>query len=246
MSRILYSITKTDNDRMITEQVTYKLWENAGHKIMEAQLTADQINELFANAGSNLTMEGKVKDAANAVNKAWKNLKGKIYDSGPMTNFASAYDSAAEKLKKATGDDQGAMKYVQKYRDLAEKYPVLQEILYATLIAAVGISGSGLGGAVVLGLFRLVDKALQGKDIRDALWSATKTGVTAYGASKLGDFLFKLDPRFTNPLSTTTAAWDIGNAGRRAAGVTTGVVGAKGLPESTKSNILRGILKTRA
>ena len=236
---------------MIIEQVTYKLWENAGHKIMEAQLTADQINELFANAGSNLTMEGKVKDAANAVNKAWKNLKGKIYNSGPMTNFASAYDSAAEKLKKATGDDQGAMKYVQKYRDLAEKHPVLQEILYATLIAAVGISGSGLGGAVVLGLFKLVDQALQGKDIRSALWSSTKTGVTAYGASKLGDFLSKsdplrdlygpVDPRFSNPLSAAPLAWDLTNASHRAArGVT------KGFSESTKSNILRGILKTRA
>jgi hypothetical protein len=196
MSSILYSITKIDNDRMITEQRTYKLWENAGRKIVEAQLTANQINQLFANieqsataAGGNRTAIGKGKDAATAVNNAWKDLKGKIYNSGPMTNFAGAYDAAAEKLKQATGGDQGAMKYVQKYRDFAEKHPIMQGFLYSALIAAAGITGAGLGGAVVLGLFKLVDQALQGKDIRSALWSATKTGAMAYGASKLGDLI---------------------------------------------------------
>jgi hypothetical protein len=165
MSSILYSISKIDSDRMITEDRTYKLWESVGHKIVEAQLTADQINQLFANveqsataAGGNRTAIGKGKDIASAVNKAWEELKTKAQNSGPIKNVDAYYDQAAEKLKQATGGDQGVMKYVQKYRDFAKKHPVAQSVIYAALIAAAGITGAGVGGAAALGLFKMVDK----------------------------------------------------------------------------------------
>ena len=77
----------------ITEQVTYILWESAGRKIIEAQLTPDQISQLFTDveqgataAGGNRTAVGKGKDAAGAVNKAWTELKSKIQDSAPIKN----------------------------------------------------------------------------------------------------------------------------------------------------------------
>ena len=106
-----------------------------------------------------------------------------------MEGFAAAYDQAAEKLKQATGGDQGAMQYVQKYRDFAKKHPILQGFLYSALIAAAGISSAGLGGAAALALLKTADKALQGDDIRSALYSGAKTGALAYGASKLGDYM---------------------------------------------------------
>lgn len=181
---------------VLTEARIYKLWENAGHKINEAQLTADQIKDLFSQieqgataAGGNRTMLGKGKDAAGAVSKAWNDLKDKIYNSKPMSNFAAAYDKAAEQLKQATGGDEGAMKYIQKYRDFAQKHPVLQSAIYSALIAAAGISSAGLGGAAMLGLLKMVDQAIQGKDIRSAMWSGAKTGAMAYGASKIGDLV---------------------------------------------------------
>ena len=182
---------------IITEAlIAQKLWENAGRKLMEAQLTADQINQIFQQiqqgataAGGNRTMIGQGKDAATAVSKAWTDLKDKIYNSKPMTGFAAQYDKAAEKLKQATGGDAGAMKYVQKYRDFATKNPMLQSAIYAALIAASGISGVGVAGAAALGLFKLVDQALQGKDIRSAAWSGVKTGATAFAAGQIGQAL---------------------------------------------------------
>jgi hypothetical protein len=179
---------------IITEAlIAQKLWENAGRKLMEAQLTADQITQIFQQiqqdataAGGNRTLIGKGKDAAGAVSAAWTNLKDKIYNSKPMTGFAAQYDKAAEKLKQATGGDAGAMKYIQKYRDFATKHPVLQSAIYAALIAAAGISGVGLAGAAALGLFKLVDQAIQGKDIRSAAWSGVKAGATAYAAGQIG------------------------------------------------------------
>ena len=46
-----------------------------------------------------------------------------------------------------------------------------------------------LGGAAALGLFKLTDQLLQGKDIRSALYTAGKTGALAAGASSLGDLI---------------------------------------------------------
>jgi hypothetical protein len=182
---------------IITEAlIAQKLWENAGRKLMEAQLTADQITQIFQQvqqnataAGGNRTLIGRGKDAADAVGTAWTDLKDKIYNSKPMTGFAKQYDIAAEKLKQATGGDAGAMKYIQKYRDFATKNPMLQSAIYAALIAAAGISGVGLAGAAALGLFKLVDQAIQGKDIRSAAWSGVKAGATAYAAGQIGQAL---------------------------------------------------------
>jgi hypothetical protein len=172
------------------------LWENAGRTIKEAALTADQINQIFTAAeqgatagGANRTMIGKGKDAASAVNTAWEDLKTKVQNSGPVKNVDAMYDQAADKLKQATGGDQGVMQYVQKYRDFAKKHPVAQSLIYSALIAAAGISGVGAGGAAALGLFKLVDKLLQGEKFSSAAYSGAKTGAVAYGAGQIGKAL---------------------------------------------------------
>ena len=174
---------------------SYRLWESAGHTLLkEYQIDPKLIPQLFQEieaglladpTGANRTMLGKGKDTAAAVNKAYEDLKDKVYNSKPMANFAAAYDKKAAELKTATGGDQGVMKYIQKYRDFAEKHPILHGAVYAILIAALGLSGAGLGGAALLGLLKLSDQLLQGKDIRSATWSGAKTGAMAYAASSL-------------------------------------------------------------
>lgn len=177
----------------LMESKTYKLWESAGSKLVEANLTPDQIQQIFKNAetgataaGGNRTMLGKGADAASAVNKAWEELKTKVQNSGPIKNVDAYYDQAAEKLKQATGGDAGVMKYVQMYRDFAKKHPVAQSLIYSALIAAAGISGAGLGGAAALGLFKMVDKLLQGEKFSSAAYSGAKTGAAAYAAGQIG------------------------------------------------------------
>jgi hypothetical protein len=165
------------------------LWESAGRKLVEAQLTADQITQLFQQiqtAKGNRTLVGKGVDAGSAVMKAYADLKSKVANSGPIKNVDALYDQAAEKLKQATGGDQGAMAYVQKYRDFAKKHPVAQSLIYGALIAAAGISGAGAGGAAALGLFKMVDKLLQGEKFSSAAYSGAKTGAMAYAAGQIG------------------------------------------------------------
>ena len=177
---------------------TYLVWESVGYQLREAALSPQQIQGLFAEiektataAGSNRTLVGKGLDKVNqAIVKPYNDLKAKIYNSGPMQGFAQKYDAAAEQLKQSAGGDEGkVMQVVKKYRQFAEKHPIMQGFIYAALIAAAGVSGAGLGGAAALGLFKLTDQLLQGKDIRSALYSAGKTGALAAGASTLGDLV---------------------------------------------------------
>jgi hypothetical protein len=208
MSKILQGLNETqahDGAFLLTESRTYKLWESAGQKIVEAQLTADQINQIFKQveqgataAGGNRTMLGKGKDAAGAVKKAYDDLVSKVQNSGPIKGVDAMYDKAAEKLKQATGGDQGVMQYVQKYRDFAKKHPVAQSLIYSALIAAAGISGAGVGGAAALGLFKMVDKLLQGEKFSTAVGKGATTGALAYGAGQLGQAL-KGQPQGTTP-----------------------------------------------
>ena len=186
---------------------TYLLWESVGKQLKEAALTPQQIQGLFGEieksataAGGNRTAVGAGLDKVNQVIvKPWNDLKAKIYDSGPMQGFAEKYDQAAEALKQKAGGDEGrVMQIVRKYRQFAEKHPIMQGFIYSALIAAAGISGAGLGGAAALGLFKLTDQLLQGKDVRSALYSAGKTGALAYGASKLGDLIRGADAATDN------------------------------------------------
>ena len=177
---------------------SYIQWETVGTYLREAALSPQQIQGLFGEiektataGGSNRTAIGKGKDKVDQVIlKPWNDLKAKIYNSGPMEGFAQKYDQAAEKLKASAGGEEGAvMKIITKYRSFAEKHPIMQGFIYAALIAAAGVSGAGLGGAAALGLFKLTDQLLQGKDIRTALYTAGKTGALAAGASSLGDLI---------------------------------------------------------
>ena len=173
-----------------------KLWESAGRKLVEYQMTADQINQLFSQvqqnataSGGNRTTIGKGKDAATAVKTAYNNLVSKVQNSAPMKDIDAKYDQAAEKLKQATGGDAGVMKYVEKYRAFAKAHPIAQSLIYSALIAAAGISGVGAGGAAALGLFKMTDKLLQGEKFSTALGKGAVTGALAFGAGQVGQAL---------------------------------------------------------
>jgi hypothetical protein len=173
------------------------LWESAGIKLKEAQLTPDQINKLFAeieksstDAGGNRTALGMGKDALSAVNKAWEDLKTKVQDSKPIKNVDSTYDGIIAKIEAGLGGpDNAVSKVIMGYRKFAKEHPIAQGLIYSVLIAAAGISGAGLGGAAVLGLLKMTDKLLQGEKFSSAAYSGAKTGAMAYGASKIGDYV---------------------------------------------------------
>jgi hypothetical protein len=192
-----------------TNKRSVMLWESAGFKITEAAMTADQIQQLFKDvesgataSGSNRTAIGKGKDATLAVDKAWEDLKTKMQDSKPLENFDQKMSDLLSKIgmgakdPKFNGEVSG---WVQKYRDFAEKHPIAQGAIYATLLAVAGLTGAGLAGAAVLGLLKLADKVLQGERFTSAAYSGVKTAATAFAASKLGELLKGIKPGMKVP-----------------------------------------------
>jgi hypothetical protein len=176
------------------------LWESVGRAITEAQLSPQQISNLFQQveqgasaAGGNRTLVGQGKDVADSVSKAYNDLKGKVANSATVQGFDYLYDQAADKLKQATGGDAGAMQYVEKYRAFAKAHPVAQSLIYYALIAAAGISGVGAGGAAALGLLKMTDKLLQGEKFSSAAYQGAKTGGMAYAAGQIGQAAQNVD-----------------------------------------------------
>jgi LysM repeat protein len=176
-------------------QRIYEQWNRVGKRLVEYQLTPQQVQALFGqieqaatSAGGNRTLAGRGVDKASELNAAWEGLKGKIQQSHPVKGFDDLYDQAAAKLKTATGGDQGVMQYVNKYRAFAKEHPYIQSAVYAALIAAAGLSGAGLGGAAVLGLLKMTDKLIQGEKFSSAAYAGAKTGALAYGAGQLAQY----------------------------------------------------------
>lgn len=204
---------------------TMRLWESVGLTLVEAQLSQDQIIQLFRDieqsaqaSGTNRTVLGKGVDVASKVNQTYQSLKNAVQTSATMQYFDQKYEDAAAKLKQATGGDQGVMQYVQKYRDFAKSYPKAQSFIYAALIAAAGISGAGAGGAAALGLLKMTDKLLQGEKFSTAAIKGAETGAMAYAAGKVGQAM-NGDTTTTSPTVTqhTTGMqpanpWDIPNS----------------------------------
>ena len=198
----IHQLTESSNqylyeglDRSATQ--TMILWENAGFKLKEAALTADQIQQIFQNveqgataAGGNRTMLGKGKDATVAIKKAYDDLVTKVQTSGPVKGADAMYDGAVAKIEAGLGGPDNAVnKVIQKYRKFAKEHPVAQGLIYSILIAAAGISGVGLGGAAVLGLLKMTDKLLQGEKFSTAVGKGLATGATAYAAGQIGQAL---------------------------------------------------------
>jgi LysM repeat protein len=196
-------------ENIIRREPIYESSYNASRMLVEAALTQDQIQQIFAavadgakaggnvaNAGdapaSNKTMLGK---GTEAISGAWNKVKTAISQSGPVSGFDVMVDKLQGSLLQAAGGQSGAVgKAIQKYREFATAHPVMQGAIYAGLIALAGVSGAGLGGAAIIGGIKVFDRLLQGDKASSSLWKGFKTGAVAYGAGQLGQAMQSPDP----------------------------------------------------
>ena len=186
--------------------------------IVEAQLTPDQISQLFTNveqgstaAGGNRTMLGKGKDAASFINKKIDELGAQLKKAGPVQNA----DAKFKELKAKIGaKDSKVVKAIQSVSDWAIANPGKASIAVGVLTAAASMAGGPLGGAIGGFLARATKDLLQGADLSTAVGKAAKTGVigalVGFGLEKIGDVLgdaLAWGNDTFNP-SYMTAKWD--------------------------------------
>ena len=177
-----------------------RLGEDLARSLMEAQLTAQQVQALFTQVqqqvdagGGNRTIAGKGVDAAKKLKAIYDYAKKVTQDSGPVKGFDGAFEKLAAELKEKSGGDTGAMRYVQKYRDFAKAHPMAQKAVYATLVLAVGVAGYvGMGPAflvlkpAIVGIMKFTDKLLQGEKFSSAAIAGAETFAIADIAQSIG------------------------------------------------------------
>jgi hypothetical protein len=188
LKRVPFARRKLYEGLTKSEIRTVILWENIGLTLNESNLTTAQLDQVFQQVeqelttggdgiASNRTMLGKGKDVYDTVEKAVNELGKAAQNTALVKGFDNLYDSAAEKLKQATGGDQGVMQYIQKYREFAKAHPALQNLFYTALIIGTGLATGGAGGPIIAGVFKSVDRMLQGDKLSAALAKGTTTGI---------------------------------------------------------------------
>jgi hypothetical protein len=186
--------------------------------ITEAQLTPDQISQLFTNveqgataAGGNRTMLGKGKDAASFISKKIDELGAQLKKAGPVDNM----DAKFKELKTKIGSkDSKVVSAIQGVSDWAKENPGKASIAVAILTAAAAMSGGIMAGAVAGFLARATKDLLQGADLSTAVGKAVKTGalgaLVGLGVEGLGDAIegaANVVKDTFNP-NYVTATWD--------------------------------------
>jgi hypothetical protein len=165
--------------------------------IVEAQLTPDQISQLFTSveqgataAGSNRTMVGKGKDAASFINKKIDELGAQLKKAGPVKNADAKFNQLKDKIG---ATDSKVVKAIQGVSDWAKENPGKASIAVAVLTTAAAMSGGPMGGAVAGFVARATKDLLQGADLSTAVGKAAKTGIigafAGLGLEKIGDML---------------------------------------------------------
>ena len=147
--------------------------------ITEAQLTPDQISQLFTNvekgataAGGNRTMVGKGTDAAKFINTKMKELGQAVKKSGPVENADAKF---AELKTKIGAKDSKVVKAVQAVSDWAKENPGKASIAVAVLTVAASMAAGPMAGAIAGFISRASKDLLQGKDLSSAVGNSLKT-----------------------------------------------------------------------
>ena len=166
-------------------------------KLAEAQLTADQIKDIFSGAeqvamdsGDNKTIAGKVGAGALAAAKLpvdiAKKVDAKINELGRMAQNAGPVKNADQKfeeLKKqitANNSDSKIVQGIQKISDWAKENPGKASLAVGILTTMAAFAGGPAGGAAAGLILRASKDLLQGEKLSTAVGKSIKTGV--YGA----------------------------------------------------------------
>ena len=180
-----------DPDMLLLEQkAIVPFVSNIERIVLEAELTPDQIKQVFANvekgateAGGNRTAVGKgadaVKNTAGAIKAEIDKLGSAIKNAGPVQNM----DAKFKELKTKIGDkDSKVVSAVKAVSDWAKENPGKASVAVAILTAAAALAGGPLGGLVGGFLGRATKDILQGKDLSTAIGKSAMTGAVGAAA----------------------------------------------------------------
>ena len=184
--------------------------------VFEADLTTDQIKNIFTGAeasakagGNNRTALGKAADVAKIPVDVMKKVDAKINELGKMAAQAGPIknaDAKFEELKKKIGSsDSKIAAGVKKISDWAKANPGKASLAVGILTAVAAFAGGPAGGAAAGFLLRSTTGLLKGEKLSTAVGKAAKTA--AYGALAGMAFRALSDTILDNVMATQEAEW---------------------------------------
>lgn len=224
--------------------------------LVEANLTQDQIKQVFQTVSDNLagdksnrTALGKGADVvgkgAAAVSGAWNKVKSAIASSGPVTGFDVTIDKLQGGILDKLGGKGGKVaKTLTAYREFAKKHPIMQGAVYAIFVAAAAVATGGgpLAIGAIAGGLKLADRLLQGDKASSAIWKGFKAGAIGAAAAGIAGMLQGGDTAADAAANAKAAA-----TGSKASGAENlagaKASGAKAAAASIKSDMLQYAVK---
>jgi hypothetical protein len=172
---------------MLLEQHVIQPWvRDVERYIIEAQLTADQIKQIFAStekatvaSGGSRTLVGKGVDAAKFIDQKINELGTALKNTGPVKNMDAKFKQLKADIT-ANNSDNKVVQGIQAVSDWAKANPGKATIAVAVLTTAASFAGGPFGGLVGGFLSRALKDLLQGADLSTAIGKSFKTGVYGF------------------------------------------------------------------
>jgi hypothetical protein len=182
-------ITEEWNDpgMLLLEQHVIQPWvRDIERYVVEAQLTADQIKQIFAAtekeavaSGGSRTLVGKGVDAAKFIDQKIDELGAALKNTGPVKNMDAKFKQLKADIT-AKNPDNKIVQGIQSVSDWAKANPGKATIAVAVLTTAASFAGGPFGGLVGGFLSRALKDLLQGADLSTAIGKSFKTGVYGF------------------------------------------------------------------
>jgi hypothetical protein len=171
-------------------------------RLMEAELTADQIQQIFTSAeqaatdsGDNTTALGKAGKVTAEISSKMKTeiekLAKQAKDSGVIDNvdqkFAKLQQQLKEKLK-GTPNGQKVLSAIEKWKGYAEENPAKSAFIIGAMTSILAFASGGVVSGAAIGFFlRLANNTIKGDTLSKAASGAVKTAALGALVGGLAD-----------------------------------------------------------
>ena len=183
-------------------------------RLYEAELTANQINTVFANAetvagkdGGNLTALGKAGKVTSEVSGKMKaeidKLLKSAQNSGPVKNFDEKFEKLKSQLKtKLEGNPMGTkiVQGVEKMGQFAKDNPGKSAFIIGATTSVLAFASGGIASGAAIGFFlKLANNTIKGDKLSTAVGKSVKGAALGAVAGAIGDQIGELlPPEITN------------------------------------------------
>lgn len=194
----------TEAQKLHVGQWETKVWPLVEQysRLLEAELTVDQIKSIFKNAeqvsieqGTGKTALGKASDKTKEVTGKMKaeidKLLKQAQNSEPVKNMDSQFDKLRGEISNKVGSMKGGDKIlsgVDKWKSYAKENPMKSSFIIGAMTSVLAFASGGIASGAAIGFFlKLANNTIKGDKLSTAVGKSAKTAAIGGIAGALGD-----------------------------------------------------------